>query len=217
MLISCPNCSTNFAVPAKAIGENGKKVKCSKCSHVWLQKPIAVDKEKLNKVLKVPEDTKVPTKDSTNEGINLPAKSYKKANFKLAASLAIIFVLVVFSSILTFTGQYKSFANIMGLKSYYGLRFEKFKVESEVIDKKYDFYIKGMLVNSSDKQIALPKFNLKVLSQGGRVMAEAEIDPPAEFIEANSEIPFNPDITGISGNAEKVTLEFGNWLELMFR
>ena len=32
MIVSCPNCSTNFSVPESALG---RTVKCSRCGHVW--------------------------------------------------------------------------------------------------------------------------------------------------------------------------------------
>ncbi|MBX9634704.1 MAG: zinc-ribbon domain-containing protein, partial [Magnetospirillum sp.] len=37
MLISCPNCSTNFSVPDKALAPNGRTLKCAKCGHKWFQ------------------------------------------------------------------------------------------------------------------------------------------------------------------------------------
>lgn len=37
MLISCPNCATNFSVPDKALGPDGRTLKCAMCSHKWFQ------------------------------------------------------------------------------------------------------------------------------------------------------------------------------------
>jgi len=37
MLISCPNCATNFSVPDHALGPNGRTLKCAKCGHKWHQ------------------------------------------------------------------------------------------------------------------------------------------------------------------------------------
>jgi predicted Zn finger-like uncharacterized protein len=38
MYIFCPNCRTNFVISNDLIGPEGKKVRCSKCQHVWYQK-----------------------------------------------------------------------------------------------------------------------------------------------------------------------------------
>jgi predicted Zn finger-like uncharacterized protein len=40
MLISCPNCGTNFSVPDTALGDKGRTLKCAKCAHKWFQTPL---------------------------------------------------------------------------------------------------------------------------------------------------------------------------------
>ena len=40
MLISCPNCGTNFSVPDTALGNKGRTLKCAKCAHKWFQTPL---------------------------------------------------------------------------------------------------------------------------------------------------------------------------------
>lgn len=39
MRIQCPNCETIFSVGENALGENGRKVRCSQCKHEWFQSP----------------------------------------------------------------------------------------------------------------------------------------------------------------------------------
>lgn len=35
MIVTCPNCSTNFKVPEQALGNKGRNLRCCRCSHVW--------------------------------------------------------------------------------------------------------------------------------------------------------------------------------------
>ncbi len=35
MIIQCPSCMQKFNLAQDALGESGKKVRCTKCSHVW--------------------------------------------------------------------------------------------------------------------------------------------------------------------------------------
>ena len=39
MIITCPNCETQFNVDAAAFVPNGRAVRCAKCSHKWTQRP----------------------------------------------------------------------------------------------------------------------------------------------------------------------------------
>jgi predicted Zn finger-like uncharacterized protein len=41
MYITCENCNTVFIVTYEQIGEAGRKVKCSKCTNIWHQKPLS--------------------------------------------------------------------------------------------------------------------------------------------------------------------------------
>lgn len=45
MIISCSECSTRYVVAPRAIGPAGRRVKCSKCGHVWFEEPPAEDLE----------------------------------------------------------------------------------------------------------------------------------------------------------------------------
>ena len=37
MIISCPACATRYNIDPKALGEKGRKVRCSNCAHHWIQ------------------------------------------------------------------------------------------------------------------------------------------------------------------------------------
>lgn len=39
MKISCPSCGASFNIKPEALGSAGRKVKCGKCSHLWLALP----------------------------------------------------------------------------------------------------------------------------------------------------------------------------------
>ncbi len=39
MIVTCPQCSTNFKVPEGALGTKGRTMKCARCGHVWRAQP----------------------------------------------------------------------------------------------------------------------------------------------------------------------------------
>jgi predicted Zn finger-like uncharacterized protein len=41
MIVTCPACATRYSVDPSAISAEGRKVRCTRCSHVWHQMPPA--------------------------------------------------------------------------------------------------------------------------------------------------------------------------------
>ncbi|WP_421782942.1 zinc-ribbon domain-containing protein [Kiloniella litopenaei] len=39
MIVSCPECSSKFRIASDALGDSGRKVRCSSCRHTWFQEP----------------------------------------------------------------------------------------------------------------------------------------------------------------------------------
>ena len=39
MILTCPNCATQYAVKDGAIPPQGRQVRCASCKHSWLQEP----------------------------------------------------------------------------------------------------------------------------------------------------------------------------------
>lgn len=51
MILTCPQCSTQFAVPDNAIPPEGRKVRCAKCKHKWHQYPEGEDHQAVEDII----------------------------------------------------------------------------------------------------------------------------------------------------------------------
>lgn len=204
MLITCPECETSFSIPTNALGEKGRKVKCSSCSHVWFQAPVEFDKQKLNDLLDTKK--KEPAKQEFKKD-QLPIKVSKKAIYGLSSSLVLFLILGVGFFYLNMEGV---------IPNHDGLRFSNFSSSSEIVDNRYDFYMKGELINITSEPIKVPPIHVSVLSKGGRVMTEAEMLPKIDVVPPHSRVEFSPEITQVSGHADRISLSFANWAESIF-
>ena len=46
MILTCPNCETQYFADDSTIGESGRTVKCAACGHSWFVAPPGLEAEK---------------------------------------------------------------------------------------------------------------------------------------------------------------------------
>lgn len=67
MIVSCPACSTRFRVDATVLGASGRKLKCGRCAHQWLEgvpeEPIAAVDPVVEEEPAIPEPDPVPQQE----------------------------------------------------------------------------------------------------------------------------------------------------------
>ena len=100
MILSCPDCSTRFAIDADKLGPDGRRVKCGKCAHVWFESaPEPADVEEDDPVLRVTpldpdEQSRIPVR-------NLPAlHQAKKARSAKTGWIVSVVLLVAVLAVL---------------------------------------------------------------------------------------------------------------------
>ena len=62
MILTCPNCATDFLIPDHLIGPEGREVKCDECGEVWIGgvKTVAPEPEPVAATAKSPSVAAVP-------------------------------------------------------------------------------------------------------------------------------------------------------------
>ena len=118
MYITCPNCRTNFIALPEQIGQNGRKVKCSKCLHIWHYKPsgggVSEDTPKFDEEVITPihENTVYSPKQafhwqSITSNSNLPVLVIpKKTNYNFITPL-ILAIIIIGLLLVTFAGDFQ--------------------------------------------------------------------------------------------------------------
>ncbi len=80
MIIECPRCHTKFNVKDELIPEDGRKVKCSKCKHIFIAKKAKEEEEEVFDLTgEVKEEIKLEKEDEKLEKeLEKVAKRYQK-------------------------------------------------------------------------------------------------------------------------------------------
>lgn len=195
MIITCPQCSSSFDVPAGVIGADGRLVKCANCGHEWHQDNAEVA-ESENKVQDSPykpleqgvtataseidfdeDDSKekivVPEKDISEKKENQKAPFWKSA--KILSGVLGFFVLSLLLILLKFTPLshsgffqkvYAGFG-LVSMESFDGAGIDRIETTLFENDGVYSAEVKTKLINLTDVPINLNKVQIQVIDISG--------------------------------------------------
>jgi predicted Zn finger-like uncharacterized protein len=237
MIITCDKCSTNFNVPDSAIGEQGRKVKCTVCGNVWLaMKPSASTPTETAAPTAVTEQTSSTNANlaaaSVKEGVKTPEKGKNVPSVVVyktpiwvrlipwGLSLATILLLIA----IPLPRVNKDFPALAGIYESLGLISSKEVVLKNVSITKlgsetdYDVLLKGNVVNTSKVMKPMPYIRLSLYDKEGSKII-SHIIPPEKEKQLNSEASFYLDkrITRLSKQVDSISTEIGTKMELILR
>ncbi len=220
MILTCPECKTQFAVPSTAIGSKGRKVKCSSCKHVWHQKPLEeivdiskIDKEPKN-VKEIPKNSGLPAVTNPPENTNF----YKKISFALLL-LITIFVAITANRglVLEVRPELVKFYDAIGMQVTDGLILSDFIIDKKMVGNEIEFNITGSIENESVYDLEIPNLVINILTKSGKIIKTFDYKPEQSYIESHDKVVLKAKLEDIADNAERIVVDLGNSWEHIFR
>lgn len=213
MYISCLNCQTKFIVLDNQIGINGRRVKCSKCRHIWYQKLdyntsklSDFDKDKVE-AIKTPIKNGYNNHFSANVPVILPYISPKRKYnvFPLLWTSFIIFCLAIL-----LLDRFKV------LSKYDQLKIEEIKLGTSHREGVIKMFYK--LSNNSDYLISNPLIKVKAMDGNNRALDEyISITKLKAKIPPKQNTYVEMEIRGLPVTAKYIDVTIGNKIAFLLK
>lgn len=216
MILECPTCSARFNVDSELIGTDGRTVRCGSCGHSWHQTPRDIELD-LDLVVEeegapgretgaaadeAPEDDIEARLSETRRRAKArgeaAAAREKTARFPLPVGWLVLILVVAVLVIGGIFGRSKIIAlapgtstvfEFVGLQEAVGAGLEMKDVTSarEAVDGVNTLLIRGVIVNATDRDIAVPQLQASLVDADGVELASWTFDadsselPPGGF------------------------------------
>ena len=206
MYIACPECNAKFVVTSEQIGQQGRKVKCSKCSHIWHQKP--------DNSARIEPTIPEPAADTTTpigNGVNLPALLPVKIQPYLYALPALMISLIIFMLVMLFPNKL-GFDSLLNSNK---LSIKDIKIENnKEIDK---ITVSYKVLNNSSETVKMPLVRIRLFDKSDRILKSLIDDHtnvdmfPGQFIQVKTEfVPASP-------STKSIDIMIGNKIDFILR
>jgi predicted Zn finger-like uncharacterized protein len=204
MYIACPECDTKFVVTPEQIGTHGRKVKCSKCSHIWHQK--SGDNARIEPTITAPIKT-----TPLGNGVNLPALLPVKIQPYLYALPLMMIGMITFMLVMLFP-------NNLGFDSL--LNSNQLSIRDIKIERQQDIdkiTVSYKVLNNSANNVKMPLVRIRLFDSNSRILKSliddhTNIDmSPNQFIQVKTEFVPAPPST------ESIDMMIGNKVDFILR
>lgn len=213
MILTCPQCQTRFLVPSAALPDEGRKVRCCQCRHIWLQMPVddVTDLEIPQKTEKKEDGVKIetPSPDAKPDNVGQPIEQAsvtkeKKQVLSLFGNSTSIgtkaFISGLFLVLLPFL-LYRWMAPELVVG--YGLVFHDVQIERDGDG----LAIYGEIVNTMNDERGVPPVRMTMIHSG--VNGDSVLfTPDRDIIAGGASIPIAYTIPDIETDVTDLKISF---------
>lgn len=223
MIITCPDCETNFLVKAEQLGERGRKVRCGSCAYVWHQEPLSPEaivneqeiirnqQENLREAVQQQADGVRPSLPTI---VTLPKRirRLRVAIFVLVIANALAFI-ILHKQLIGQTGFY----NLIGQYNTKDLKITGVSLlEPKEENGKQINYVEWSITNEGKGSMQLPKRKMTVLDKELDVVTSGA-DAQKLMLKPGETKKFENNSIRDGGKGKYLVLEIGNPYELSLR
>jgi predicted Zn finger-like uncharacterized protein len=224
MIVTCPACSTRFMVDARAIGETGRKVRCGRCSQVWLQKSAAE-----MPWLELAAATRAERKERAAAGaqppdemrrVQLPSVPPPPRNRRLIigwAGLAAAVVLLILGATLSRQWMVAHWPATERLYAAFGadstapgsgLEFRRVEPSRTTEEGQPALVIQGEITNVSSGVRQVPKLKAILHDKAEHELQSVSFPPPQDQLAPGETLSFKTTITRPKDGASGIVVTF---------
>ncbi len=220
MIVTCSACKTRFVVSPSAIGDEGRRVRCARCSHTWFQTP---SDDMLEPDVLDPGSMESPPEPPPVSEVTLPAihRQYVTPGWLKTVSIMMLLLSLVGGFIV-----FESTLRPMGLGSVYemtgmvqtdGLALEEVDIQALPARRKMRYFVSGTIINHAQDVRTIPVLRISLTDSDLGMLHSKDLVSDGRRLEPGESVPFKTRLEGNPAQVEYVLLDLGNAVELSQR
>jgi len=193
MIITCPQCDTQYYLGRQELAPQGRQLKCSKCKVVWFQEYVTPPKVKFNKL-------DVKSLNFEKDRIFLPAVIKKKNPLLGVALVAPLLCLVLALSLLFCqdgiikkSSKLSALYDEVGLPSINGVMIHSVEVTNRTGEQ---MDINGIIENNSGIYKRVPPIIIYLFDENNRLLKSILVSAPPRYLNKNARYSFYKKLAG---------------------
>lgn len=192
MILDCPSCSAKFKVDPALLGDTGRSVRCGNCGHSWHQSPPAPESEaSIEAPLVAAAEPAAPARPARTDSLDkldeqrgrrqrraaVTSKERPPSRVASWALLALVALAVAVAgglvaardTVVAWYPDAETYYAALGLGIQVGAVLELRDVTSvrRTLDGERRLIVKGVIVNTSDRALAVPKLQASLIDSNG--------------------------------------------------
>ncbi|MCH9754028.1 MAG: zinc-ribbon domain-containing protein [Alphaproteobacteria bacterium] len=198
MIISCSKCNTKYKVKQGTLRNDGRKVKCSKCHHVWIQRSVKTEHKKKKSVNNIDFSRRLPVVIEY-----VVPKWFKMLPIALSILIVLTATFVFQDSLMSHSSFAKKMYQKIGMNLTDNLELGNVEIIRKAGNK---FDINGLIVNKSQESKKVPNIIVRAISEKN-VVKSFLINSPKSKFSSGDKRPFFKRVEDLPEDTKLVTLE----------